>query len=75
LYGYSVGKERLSMDVNVGYLKDGILYDYHDNNLGEYNGDVTMLPKIMDKTTFYRFIYVKENGIFKLSQVEHKNRV
>lgn len=75
LYGYSDNKKgRLSMDVNVGYLKDGILYDYHDNRLGEYDGDVSKLPKLMTNTTYYRFIYYRNNNTLKLDSVEHKSR-
>lgn len=75
LYGYSDNKkDRLSMDVNVSYLKDGILYDYHDNKLGEYDGDVSKLSKLTANTTYYRLVYYKQNGVFKLSSVEHKNR-
>ena len=75
LYGYSDNKkDRLSMDVNVGYLKDGILYDYHDNELGKYDGDVSKLPNLMINTTYYRFIYYRKNGTLKLDSVEHKSR-
>lgn len=75
LYGYSDNKkDRLSMDVNVGYLKDGILYDYYDNELGEYDGDVSKLPKLMTNTTYYRFTYYRKNGTLKLDSVEHKSR-
>ena len=75
LYGYSMNKENLSMDVAVGYMKDGTLYGYNNIALGKYDGDVTKLPTLMEKATFYRLTYVKENGLYKLTQVEHKNRV
>ncbi len=74
LYGYSSNKEQLSMDVNVSYLKDGVLYDYHDNKLGDYDGDVTKLSNLTANTTYYRFTYRKRNGTYKLESVEHKSR-
>ena len=74
LYGGSFKEDKISMDVNVGYKKDGILYDYNDTRLGEYDGDVSKLSNLMSKTTFYRFIYIKQNGVYKLASVQHKSR-
>ena len=74
LYGYSYDENKLSMDVNVAYLKDGKLYNYNDEELGEYDGDQSKLPKLTKKTSYYRLIFVKRNGIYKLSSIEWKNR-
>ena len=73
LYGYS-GTKELSIDVNVAYLKDGILYDYNDQKLGEYDGDVTKLPKLTSDVSYYRLNYVNKNGKLKLTSIEWKNK-
>ncbi len=74
LFGYSYNKKELSIDINVAYLKDGILYNYSDEQLGEYNGDVSKLFKLTKNTSYYRLNYVKRNGIYKLSSIEWKSR-
>lgn len=74
LYGYSYNKNELSIDVNVAYLKDGILYNYSDEPLGEYNGDVSKLMELTKNTSFYRLNYVKRNGIYKLATIEWNSR-
>ncbi len=76
LYGYShnANKDKLSMDVSAAYLKDGILYDYDNNELGEYNGDATNLTELTKKATYYRFVFYKKDGGFRLFSVEHKKR-
>jgi hypothetical protein len=73
LYGYS-GTKELSIDVNVAYLKDGVLYDYNDKMLGEYDGDVTKLPKLTSDVSYYRLNYVNKNGNLKLTSIEWKNK-
>lgn len=74
LYGYFWYKNQLSMDINVAYMKDGILYNYNNKKLGEYDGDVSKLAKLTEDTSYYRVNYVKDNDKFKLVSVEWKNR-
>ena len=76
LYGYFWNDNQLSIDINVAYLKDGILYDHKDEVLGEYDGsDLTKLSELTSETSYYRVNYVKDNKQFKLYSVEWKNRV
>ena len=55
-------------------MKDGILYNYNNKKLGEYDGDVSKLSKLTEDTSYYRVNYVKDNDKFKLVSVEWKNR-
>ena len=70
LYGYSWNNDELSIDINIGYLKDNTLYDLEDNNLGEYRNDALRLFEIFNTSSYYRLNYVKKKGIFKLKSVE-----
>lgn len=74
LYGYSYNVNELSIDVNIGYLDNGVLYDLADNRLGEYDGDVAKLTDLFKVNSYYRYNYVKDNGVYKLKSVEWKNR-
>lgn len=74
LYGYSYNTNELSMDVNIGYILDGVLYDLADNRLGEYNGDATKLDDLFVENSYYRFNYISDNGIYKLNSVEWNSR-
>ena len=75
LYGYSFGTEVLSMDVNIGYLKNGILYDLNDNKLGEYDGvNTEILDQLFDGTDYYRYNYIKKDDDYKLKSVRLKLR-
>ena len=69
LYGYSWNKNELSMDVNISYQKDNMLYDLAGKELGAYNGDVTKLFELTKATTYYRFNYIKDGSNFKLDSV------
>ena len=62
------------MDVNVAYLKDGILYNYDNQNLGEYDGDATKLAELTENTSYFRFNYGKDGDTFKLLSIEWKHR-
>ena len=76
LYGYSFGTEVLSMDVNIGYLKNGILYDLNDNKLGSYDGvNMEKLNELFKDTSYYRYNYIKKNDVYKLKSVSLKNRI
>lgn len=70
LYGYSYNEKEASMDVNIGYLKDGILYDLSNNKLGSYSGDIKDLRELFMQSSFYRYNYIKEGSFYKLSSVE-----
>lgn len=75
LYGYSYNTKKLSIDVNIGYLKDGNLYDLANNLLGKYNGEVAELEKLFGPNSYYRYNYVLDGKIYKLTSVEWNNRV
>ena len=74
LYGYSYSDELLSIDVNVGYVENGILYDLLGNKLGEYDGDDTKLQNLFVRNSYYRLNYVKHGSGYKLNSVEWNNR-
>lgn len=74
LYGYSWNKDKLSMDVNISYLKEGTLYDLNNKVLGSYDGDASKLFDLTKDTSFYRFNYVKEGSEFKLDSVKWMSR-
>ena len=74
LYGYFTNEDNLFMDVNIGYLKDGVLYDLDDNKLGSYDEDISKLSNLMQKASYYRFNYVKDKDDFKLSKIELKHK-
>ena len=74
LYGYFTNGDNLFMDVNIGYLKDGVLYDLDDNKLGSYDEDISKLSNLMQKASYYRFNYVKDKDDFKLSKIELKHK-
>lgn len=75
LYGYSYNENLLSVDVNIGYSSDGVLYDMADNKLGEYDGKIEKLSELFGSNSYYRFNYIKDNGKYKLDSVEWNNRV
>ena len=75
LYGYFYDENQLSIDVDVAYLKDGKLYTFDDELLGEYDGqDVTKLPALMETASYYRLNYVKNNNMLKLTSIEWKHK-
>ena len=74
LYGYSYNANELSVDVNIGYLKDGTLYDLADTNIGAYDGDAKQLREMFKSSSFYRFNYVLDNKVYKLKSVEWNSR-
>ena len=74
LFGYYVDDNHLYVDMSVGYLKNGVLYNYKDKELGKYSGNKTELPDLMENTSYYRFSYKKDRDEFKLEAVEWKNR-
>lgn len=75
LYGFSNNEKILSVDINIGYTKDGVLYDMADKELGKYNGEVEKLEDLFGPNSYYRFNYIKDGDIFKLDSVEWNNRV
>lgn len=70
LYGYSFNEQQLSMDVNIGYLDDDVLYDLNNKKLGKYDGDMKKLRDLFVVSPYYRLNYVKNDGVFKLFGVE-----
>ena len=74
LYGYSSDKNRLSMDVNIAYQKNGILYDLKDKELGKYSGDQSKLFELTKTTSYYRLNYIEEGNTFKLDNIRLMDR-
>lgn len=74
LYGYSYNENLLSVDVNMGYLKDGYLYDFEDKSLGAYDGKVEKLAELYAGNSFYRYNFVKDGSDYKLTSVEWLNK-
>lgn len=72
LYGYSESDDRLklSIDVNIGYLIDDILYDLNDKKLGKYDGDMKKLRDLFNTSPYYRLNYVNNEDALKLYSVE-----
>lgn len=76
LYGYSVGSDMLSMDVNIGYIKDGVLFDLQNNKIGKYDGiNLEILNDLLKDSVYYRYNYIKAGSDFKLKSVKLNARV
>ena len=74
LYGFSSDKNTLYVDINVSYLKDGVLYDYSGKQLGEYDEDVSKLASLTEETSYYHITYLRDDDDYKLVSVEWRNR-
>ena len=74
LYGYSNTTELLSMDINIGYLKNGYLYDLSGKKLGKYDGDKNKIGSLFVGNSYYRYNYVLDGETYKLLSVEWVNR-
>ena len=74
LYGFYQDRNKLNIDINVSYLKGGMLYTVGDKELGKYDGDVSKLPKLTETTSYYRATFIIEGNNVKLHSIEHKNR-
>ena len=70
LYGFSYDSNKLSMDINFGYVKDDVLYDLNNNRLGEYNGGAIKMFEVFNSSSYYRLNYIKNNNYLKLDSVE-----
>ena len=68
MYGYSWNSDILSIDINIGYVKDNILYNIDDTEIGKYdaNEDITIA---LDTKYFYRLNYVKKDSTLKLDSI------
>ena len=75
LYGFSYTKDILSIDVNMGYEKDGILYDLSYNKLGKYSSRPSELRKLFVNNSYYKYNYVNDGGTYKLYSVEWKSKL
>lgn len=69
LFGHTNSDEEISMDVDMGKLVDGVLYDMAGNKLGNYSNDSIKLMELFANAPYYRYNYVKINGIYKLKSV------
>ena len=74
LYGYSYNEEKLSIDINVGYIKDDKIYDYNNKYLGDYSDDITEIYSLLTNTSYYRITYMKVDGYYKLKNIEWNER-
>ena len=75
LFGYSYNEDELSIDVNMGYLIGNTLYNLKDERLGTYDGDTSKLRDLFRTSPHYRYNYVMDNKIYKLTSVEFKSRI
>ena len=66
LFGYSYNPDYLSVDINVGYLKDDTLYDLSSNKLGNYDENLEK----MSIWSLFRYNYVKVKDKYKLDNIE-----
>lgn len=74
LHGYSFNPDLLSVDVSMGYLNDGKLYDLFDNLLGEYHETETEFYELFKNSSYYRYNFSKDGGKYFLQSVEHIKR-
>ena len=74
LFGYTADTKVLSIDMNITYLKDGILYDIKNNELGKYDGKTSTFSELTEKIPYYRINYVKNNDKYKLDSINIMNR-
>lgn len=75
LYGYYLIDDKLSIDVLVGYEKNNVLYTYDNKEMGEYDGDVSKLSKLMEPASYYTITYTRyDKGKYKLSSIEWKHK-
>jgi|GEM_PF-6308436 hypothetical protein len=75
LFGYSYNENELSIDVNMGYLVGNTLYNLNDEKLGTYDGDISKLRELFSASPYYRYNYVMDNKVYKLTSVEFKSRI
>lgn len=68
LYGYSYNNDGLLVYVNVGILKDNIIYDLDNKEIGIYNEEE--LKKILNKSQGYLYTYRKTSESYYLESVE-----
>ena len=69
LFGHTNNQEEVSMDVNIGKLVDGVLYDMTGKKLGTYSNDDLKLMDLFSGASYYRYNYVKVNDVYKLKSV------
>lgn len=69
LFGYTSDEEIVSMDVDLGRLVDGVLYDMAGNKLGDYSSSNEKLSELFANAPYYRYNYIKVNGLYKLQSV------
>lgn len=75
LFGYSYNSNELSIDVEIGYMEDGNLFDLTGKKLGEYDGDVSKLRELFKTSPHYRYNFVLNNKTYKLTSIELKSRI
>ncbi len=75
LFGYSYNSNELSIDVEIGYMEDGNLFDLTGKKLGEYDGDVSKLSELFKTSPHYRYNFILNNKTYKLTSIELKSRI
>jgi len=68
LFGYTDSEDGAIVDVKVAKKENNQVYSLEGTLLGEYSDD--SLSDLLDKSTTYRYIYVKDNEGYKLSKLE-----
>lgn len=66
LYGYSQGKDNLSLTIKSGYIKDDKVYDLENNEIGEKE----KLNIALDNGSTKTYIYSKDGNNYKFEKVE-----
>lgn len=69
IYGYTFNENLLSVDINIGYIKDDNLYGLDHTLLGEYTQDYS-ITHLFEKSPYYRYNFTKKDGYYKLNSVE-----
>ena len=69
LFGHTNTDEEVSMDIDFGKLVNDDLYDINGNKLGAYSEDSIKLMELFSNAPYYRYNYVKVNGVYKLKSI------
>ena len=50
-------------------------YNLKDERLGTYDGDISKLRELFSASPYYRYNYIMDNKVYKLTSVEFKSRI
>lgn len=68
LFGYTDSEDGAIVDVKVAKSENNQVYSLEGTLLGDYSEDT--INDLLDKSSTYRYIYVKDNEGYKLSKLE-----